>query len=138
MQSSVTETDSTGVDVSDPSRHAGRHPPSDATMPRYCRHAGPTADELTIQFIRERYYPTASDSPSRTRPPPTIAIRSPSRQRCASSPTSNPETRSGGPVDDGNLSVEVVEQRVGDIDDFEPVAMAGDGAVAHDHTAVER
>lgn len=38
----------------------------------------------------------------------------------------------------GNLSVELVKQRVGVFDDFEPVAMGGDGAVAHDHTGAER
>jgi bifunctional DNA-binding transcriptional regulator/antitoxin component of YhaV-PrlF toxin-antitoxin module len=39
---------------------------------------------------------------------------------------------------DGHLSVQVVKQRVGVFDDFEPVPMGGDGARAHDHTGAER
>lgn len=36
-------------------------------------------------------------------------------------------------VDDkGNLSVEVVKQRYGAFDDFEPVSMGGDGSETHD------
>jgi len=34
--------------------------------------------------------------------------------------------------DEGNLSVEVVKQRYGAFDDFEPVAMGGDGTEMHD------
>jgi len=34
--------------------------------------------------------------------------------------------------DDGNLSVEVVKQRYGAFDDFEPVSMGGDGSETHD------
>jgi AbrB family looped-hinge helix DNA binding protein len=34
--------------------------------------------------------------------------------------------------DEGNLSVEVVKQRYGAFDDFEPVAMGGDGTETHD------
>lgn len=34
--------------------------------------------------------------------------------------------------EDGNLSVEVVKQRYGAFDDFEPVPMSGDGAETHD------
>lgn len=34
--------------------------------------------------------------------------------------------------DDGNLSVEVVKQRRGAFDDFEPVSMGGDGLETHD------
>lgn len=33
---------------------------------------------------------------------------------------------------EGNLSVEVVRQRYGAFDDFEPVSMGGDGAATHD------
>lgn len=33
---------------------------------------------------------------------------------------------------EGNLSVEVVKQRYGVFDDFEPVSMGGDGAETHD------
>lgn len=33
---------------------------------------------------------------------------------------------------DGNLSVEVVKQRYGAFDDFEPVSMGGDGSETHD------
>ena len=35
-------------------------------------------------------------------------------------------------ADGGNLSVEVVKQRYGAFDDFEPVAMGGDGTETHD------
>ncbi|RJX50365.1 AbrB/MazE/SpoVT family DNA-binding domain-containing protein [Halonotius pteroides] len=34
--------------------------------------------------------------------------------------------------DEGNLSVEVVKQRYGAFDDFEPVAMGGGGTETHD------
>ena len=34
--------------------------------------------------------------------------------------------------EDGNLSVEVVKQRYGAFDDFEPVPMGGEGADTHD------
>ncbi len=34
--------------------------------------------------------------------------------------------------DEGNLSVEVVKQRYGAFDDFEPVSMGGDGPETHD------
>lgn len=34
--------------------------------------------------------------------------------------------------DDDTLSVEVVKQRYGAFDDFEPVSMGGDGAETHD------
>lgn len=34
--------------------------------------------------------------------------------------------------EDGNLSVEVVKQRHGAFDDFEPVSMGGDGLETHD------
>jgi len=34
--------------------------------------------------------------------------------------------------DDGNLSVEVVKQRYGAFDDFEPVSMGGGGSETHD------
>lgn len=34
--------------------------------------------------------------------------------------------------DEGTLSVEVVKQRYGAFDDFEPVSMGGDGAETHD------
>jgi antitoxin PrlF len=34
--------------------------------------------------------------------------------------------------DEGNLSVEVVKQRYGAFDDFEPVSMGGDGSETHD------
>ncbi len=33
---------------------------------------------------------------------------------------------------EGNLSVEVVKQRYGAFDDFEPVSMGGDGSETHD------
>lgn len=35
-------------------------------------------------------------------------------------------------VDDGRLQVEVVHQRYGAFDDFEPVSMGGDGLETHD------
>jgi AbrB family looped-hinge helix DNA binding protein len=35
-------------------------------------------------------------------------------------------------ADDGTLSVEVVKQRYGAFDDFEPVSMGGDGPDTHD------
>lgn len=38
----------------------------------------------------------------------------------------------------GHLSVQVVKQRVGVFDDFEPVPMGGDGATAHDRSGAER
>lgn len=38
----------------------------------------------------------------------------------------------------GNLSVEIVKQRVGVFEDFEPAPMDGDGATAHDLTGGER
>jgi AbrB family looped-hinge helix DNA binding protein len=34
--------------------------------------------------------------------------------------------------DEGTLSAEVVQQRYGAFDDFEPVSMGGDGAETHD------
>lgn len=34
--------------------------------------------------------------------------------------------------EEGNLSVEVVKQRYGAFDDFEPVSMGGDGLETHD------
>jgi len=34
--------------------------------------------------------------------------------------------------EDGNLSVEVIKQRYGAFDDFEPVSMGGDGSETHD------
>ncbi|MGQ3331045.1 AbrB/MazE/SpoVT family DNA-binding domain-containing protein [Halorubrum sp. FL23] len=37
-----------------------------------------------------------------------------------------------GADDDGNLSVEVVKQRYGAFDDFEPVPMGGGGSETHD------
>jgi antitoxin PrlF len=41
--------------------------------------------------------------------------------------------RLGWDVDDeGNLSVEVVKQRYGAFDDFEPVSMGGGGSETHD------
>jgi len=40
--------------------------------------------------------------------------------------------------DDGELSVEVVKQRVDVFDDFVPEPMGGDGATAHDRTGAER
>lgn len=36
--------------------------------------------------------------------------------------------------DDGNLTVEVVRQRYGAFEDFEPVPMGGDGSETHDVT----
>lgn len=40
--------------------------------------------------------------------------------------------------DDGTLSVELLKQRVGVFEDFEPVAMGGDGAKGHNRTGAER
>lgn len=40
--------------------------------------------------------------------------------------------------DDGTVSIEIVKQRVGVFDDFEPASMGGDGATAHDRTGAER
>lgn len=40
--------------------------------------------------------------------------------------------------EDGRLSVELVRQREGVFDDFEPAPMGGDGGTAHDRTGVER
>lgn len=40
--------------------------------------------------------------------------------------------------DQGGLSVEVVKQRVGVFEDFEPAPMGGDGATAHDLSGTER
>lgn len=34
--------------------------------------------------------------------------------------------------EEGNLSVKIVKQRYGAFDDFEPVAMGGDGSETHD------
>ena len=39
--------------------------------------------------------------------------------------------------DEGNLSVEVVKQRYGAFDDFEPVSMGGDGLETHDLAGYE-
>jgi AbrB family looped-hinge helix DNA binding protein len=39
--------------------------------------------------------------------------------------------------DEGNLSVEVVKQRYGAFDDFEPVPMGGDGLETHDLAGYE-
>ena len=39
--------------------------------------------------------------------------------------------------DEGNLSVEVVKQRYGAFDDFEPVSMGGDGFETHDLAGYE-
>ena len=41
-------------------------------------------------------------------------------------------------TDDGALRVEVVRQREGALDDFEPEPMGGDGATAHDLTGAQR
>jgi bifunctional DNA-binding transcriptional regulator/antitoxin component of YhaV-PrlF toxin-antitoxin module len=40
--------------------------------------------------------------------------------------------------EEGALSVQVVKQRVGVFEDFEPVPMGGDGATAHDRTGAQR
>ena len=40
--------------------------------------------------------------------------------------------------EEGALSVEVVKQRVGVFDDFEPVPLGGDGAAGHDFAGAER
>jgi len=39
--------------------------------------------------------------------------------------------------EEGTLSVEVVKQRYGAFDDFEPVSMGGDGTETHDFTGHE-
>jgi AbrB family looped-hinge helix DNA binding protein len=39
--------------------------------------------------------------------------------------------------EEGNLSVEVVKQRYGAFDDFEPVSMGGDGSETHDRVGHE-
>jgi AbrB family looped-hinge helix DNA binding protein len=41
-------------------------------------------------------------------------------------------------VEDGDVRIEVVHQREGVFDDFEPMSMGGDGATAHDTTGAER
>jgi AbrB family looped-hinge helix DNA binding protein len=41
-------------------------------------------------------------------------------------------------VEDGTLSVEVVRQRYGAFDDFDPVSMGGDGQETHDIAGHER
>ena len=41
-------------------------------------------------------------------------------------------------TEDGALRVEVVRQREGALDDFEPEPMGGDGATAHDLAGAER
>lgn len=41
-------------------------------------------------------------------------------------------------TDDRELRVEVIRQREGALDDFEPEPMGGDGQVAHDLTGAER
>lgn len=41
-------------------------------------------------------------------------------------------------TDDGGLRVEVVRQREGALDGFEPEPMGGDGATAHDLAGAER
>lgn len=41
-------------------------------------------------------------------------------------------------TEDGTLRVEVVRQREGALDDFEPEPMGGDGATAHDLTGSEQ
>jgi len=40
--------------------------------------------------------------------------------------------------EEGTLSVEIVKQRVGVFEDFEPAPMGGDGATAHDRTGAKR
>lgn len=40
--------------------------------------------------------------------------------------------------EEGTLSVELVKQRVGVFEDFEPAPMGGDGATAHDRNGAER
>lgn len=39
--------------------------------------------------------------------------------------------------EDGNLSVEVVKQRYGAFDDFDPVSMGGNGSETHDTAGYE-
>lgn len=41
-------------------------------------------------------------------------------------------------TDDGALRVEIVRQREGALDDFEPEPMGGDGSTAHDLVGAER
>jgi len=41
-------------------------------------------------------------------------------------------------TEDGSLRVEVIRQREGALDDFEPEPMGGDGGTAHNVTGVER
>jgi antitoxin PrlF len=41
-------------------------------------------------------------------------------------------------VEDGDVRVEVVHQREGVFDDFEPAPMGGDGAAEHNTTGAER
>ena len=41
-------------------------------------------------------------------------------------------------VEDGDVRVEVVHQREGVFDDFEPAPMGGDGATGHNTTGAER
>jgi len=41
-------------------------------------------------------------------------------------------------TDEGELRVDVVRQREGALDDFEPEPMGGDGRTAHDLTGAER
>lgn len=40
--------------------------------------------------------------------------------------------------EDGTVSIEVVKQRVGVFEDFQPASMGGDGTEAHDLTGAER
>ena len=40
--------------------------------------------------------------------------------------------------DEGSVSVEIVKQRIGVFDDFEPAPMGGDGPTAHNKTGAER
>ena len=42
-----------------------------------------------------------------------------------------------GTDEEGNLSVEIVKQRYGAFDDFEPVPMGGDGLETHDLAGYE-
>ena len=41
-------------------------------------------------------------------------------------------------VEDGDVSIQVVHQREGVFDDFEPMSMGGDGGTAHNTTGSER
>lgn len=41
-------------------------------------------------------------------------------------------------TEDGELSVEVVKQEIGVFEDFEPMALGGDGKTAHNTTGAER